>query len=209
MAMGIGNLTDARFFASWEVDWLGFNFDTGSAQYIPPAKAAAIREWVAGPSIAGLFGLSTPEEVALASGIIDLDAAMVSMFADPQIIRRLPKQTPLIVEVVADTETDLTEVRAAMNQWSPFASFFVLDFLKNGIYWDDIGQEHPLGALALRQLCADYPVLLSMDFSPASLRQIADKVRPEGFCLQGGDEEKPGFKSFDAVEGLLETLEII
>lgn len=209
MAMGIGNLTDARFFASWEVDWLGFNFDPGSAQYISPVKAAAIREWISGPSIVGLFGLSTPEEVALAGGITDLDAAMVSMFADPQIITQLPGRTPLIVEVVADADTDLTAVRATMDQWAPFTSLFVLDFLKNGIHWDDIGQGHPMGALALRQLCADYPILLSMDFSPTSVRQIAEKVRPEGFCLQGSEEEKPGYKAFDAVEELLEALEVI
>lgn len=209
MAMGVGNLTDARFFASWEVDWLGFNFDPGSPQYIPPAKAAAIREWVTGPAIAGLFGLCGPEAAASARAMIDLDAAMVNMFADPHILACFPEQVPLIVEVVADTETDLAEVRAIMDRWSPYTSFFVFDFFKNDIHWDDIERGHPMDTSALRQLCADYPVLLAMDFSPLAVRQIADKIWPAGFCLQGGEEEKTGFKAFDELEELLEVLQLI
>jgi len=43
-ASQITNLTDARYFAAWEVEWLGFNFDEGSAHYIPPVEMKAIKE---------------------------------------------------------------------------------------------------------------------------------------------------------------------
>ena len=53
---GIGsitNLTDARYFSAWEVEWLGFNLSQGEENAISPLQVAAMREWVEGPKIVG------------------------------------------------------------------------------------------------------------------------------------------------------------
>lgn len=47
----VSNLTDARFFASHEVDMLGFCFDPLSDNYISPTEALAIAGWISGPHI--------------------------------------------------------------------------------------------------------------------------------------------------------------
>lgn len=54
-AGSITNLTDARFFAAYEVDYIGFCFDPQSPNYISPQNALAIKGWIHGPKIVAEF----------------------------------------------------------------------------------------------------------------------------------------------------------
>ncbi len=49
LIQNITNLTDARYFAAWGVDYLSFNLNQDSEYYIPWEKAAEIIAWVEGP----------------------------------------------------------------------------------------------------------------------------------------------------------------
>ncbi len=52
----ITNLSDARYAAGMWADFIGFNFDPSSDNYIEPSKAASISGWISGPAIVGEFG---------------------------------------------------------------------------------------------------------------------------------------------------------
>lgn len=52
----ITNLSDARYAAGMWADFIGFNFDPSSDNYIEPSKAASISAWISGPAIVGEFG---------------------------------------------------------------------------------------------------------------------------------------------------------
>ena len=62
-ASQITNLTDARYFAAKEVEWLSFNFREGAENYIDPMKARAMFEWVEGPRIVGEFDGLTAADI--------------------------------------------------------------------------------------------------------------------------------------------------
>ena len=49
IAQNITNLTDARYFAAWGVDYLSFNITADSPFYIHWEKAKEIIDWVEGP----------------------------------------------------------------------------------------------------------------------------------------------------------------
>lgn len=49
IAQNITNLTDARYFAAWGVDYLSFNISKDSPFFIELSKAQEIIEWVEGP----------------------------------------------------------------------------------------------------------------------------------------------------------------
>ncbi len=49
LAQNITNLTDARYFAAWGVDYLSFNSIPDSDYYMAPDKIKEIKEWVEGP----------------------------------------------------------------------------------------------------------------------------------------------------------------
>ena len=42
-ASSITNLTDARYFAAWGVNWLGFDLRQGSDTYVQPQLVHAIK----------------------------------------------------------------------------------------------------------------------------------------------------------------------
>lgn len=49
IVQNITNLTDARYFAAWGVDYLSYNMDQDSDFFLPYEKVKEISEWVEGP----------------------------------------------------------------------------------------------------------------------------------------------------------------
>ncbi len=49
IAQNITNLSDARYFAAWGVDYVSFNTIVGSEFYIADADIKEIKDWVEGP----------------------------------------------------------------------------------------------------------------------------------------------------------------
>ena len=60
----ITNLTDARYFAAWGVDYLGFDIDPNSEHFTSPSVVAEIAEWVEGPEMV-LESIHAPDEILL------------------------------------------------------------------------------------------------------------------------------------------------
>ena len=55
IASNIRNLTDARYFAAWMVDYMSFDISAGSEAYIGPENIKEIIDWLAGPEFIGNF----------------------------------------------------------------------------------------------------------------------------------------------------------
>jgi phosphoribosylanthranilate isomerase len=47
----VTNLTDARYFAAWGVDYLGFDINPASPFFISPPLVKEIADWIEGPKI--------------------------------------------------------------------------------------------------------------------------------------------------------------
>lgn len=76
-ASSVTNLTDARYFAAKEVNYLGFNLEEGSPGYLEPASMKAIREWIAGPHIVGEFENAGIDHVLAAIEFYNLDVVQL------------------------------------------------------------------------------------------------------------------------------------
>ncbi|MBP6828235.1 MAG: N-(5'-phosphoribosyl)anthranilate isomerase, partial [Saprospiraceae bacterium] len=76
-ASRITNLTDARYFAAKEVDFLGFNLEEGTEDYLDPIYMKAIREWVEGPQIVGEFSAGSADVVREYASFFGLDAVQI------------------------------------------------------------------------------------------------------------------------------------
>ena len=95
----ITNLTDARYFAAREVEWLGFPIGNGDGM-IAPMQVKAIAEWVDGVKIVGEFSFATPEEILALSEQVGLDAVPVGMFISQKEISELTKkQNKLLISL--------------------------------------------------------------------------------------------------------------
>ncbi|MBX2874747.1 MAG: hypothetical protein KTR30_21670 [Saprospiraceae bacterium] len=207
-ASSITNLTDARYFAAWEVEWLGFNLNLGSADYIEPHLVKAIKEWVDGVKIIGEFDLSSADHINEMVQALGLDGAQLGMFTAIETFQDLEYATTLFKEIVVEKETTETSIREHMTDFAPYVKAFVLNFEKNHITLPDLGAGAKLNKEELILLCKSFPVLINMPIDAVELADLMGELSPLGLSVKGGAEEKVGYKSFDELDELFELLEV-
>jgi phosphoribosylanthranilate isomerase len=178
-AANVGNLSDARYFSAWEVDYLGFDLHPYNEEKWQ--KALAMAEWIEGPVIV------MPEN------------------------EKLPSK---------DSETILP-----LLEWNehkvdfPDGSFFcilptsfLLDYEhkllpKNGIYIFSLStQTDAIYKDALKSFCKLFQVFIDADIPADNLSEMINTFQPSGLVIRGGEEEKPGFKSFDELDDWFEAI---
>ena len=205
-ASQISNLTDARYFAAWHVEWLGFDLDLASPNYCSPTQVQAIKGWVEGPKMIGEFGLQSPEDILTAVDLLDLDGVQIAPFSSASEIKA-KVEVPIIKRLVPDSGEEVQELYDQIKVDAPHVEAFLLNLDKAGISWSMIktGQSIPLSSLA--SWCQEFPIILSLNFQAEEVDEILEQVRPYGLNLIGGEEEKVGFKSFDDLDEVFELLE--
>jgi phosphoribosylanthranilate isomerase len=204
-ASKVRNLTDARYFAAREVEWLGIPFGQYDPEAVSPALAKAIIEWVDGVKIVGEFDFASAEEILSLNESLWFDAVQVGMLTPKAEMARL-KGIALIKEVVLDSSTTLQQLAAHLADYASCADYFLLNLEKSGISWEQIKAKKPFSSKALQGLCADYRILLDIPLSPQTLPDLLSEIQPFGLNLAGGEEEKTGFKSFDELDEILDVL---
>jgi phosphoribosylanthranilate isomerase len=201
-ASQVTNLTDARYFAARGVDWLGFNLDPGTENFIHPQNIKAIKEWLEGPQIVGEFGIQDSSEMAAAIDFLGLDIIQVGMFADTSSLAL--QGVTVIKEIVVEKDLDYYDLRSSFETASANVDIFLLNYSKNNISWESISTKKN----ALKDLCDRFKIILSIDFELTHLNDILTSLPIYGLSLKGGEEEKVGFKSFDELDEILDALEV-
>ncbi len=204
-ASQVTNLTDARYFSAWEVEWIGFNLEEGTVNFVEPSALKEMRGWLEGPKIVGEFTQTSSSEIEGWVELLQLDAIQLGHFATIETAKNL-SQYPLIKEFVIKTDTEKDNLMTLLEEFSPHVEVFILNFSLERRNWLTIknGQFFPL--LDLKSLCATYPILLQLDMKPSEVQEVLDTLKPLGLCFTGGEEEKVGFKSFDEIDEIIEEL---
>jgi len=183
LAADIENLTDARYFAAWGVEWLCFYISKKDLGAQGIEKYREIKEWLEGPGFGARFERGiTPEEMLEFAGSVGLDA-IITDINRAEAISSFPVQLRIILE---------TENRAELED-SPYEMVIYRISQSN---WMD----------TTRDLPEDYEIFLDMDLNLADLDQFMEKPVSSGLVLRGGEEEKIGFKDFDVLDELLEKI---
>jgi phosphoribosylanthranilate isomerase len=205
-ASSITNLTDARYFAAWEVEWLGFNLEAGSEDYIEPKNMNAIKEWVDGVKIVGEFNLPDLETVQSAIEVLEIEQAQVGPFTDYNTLKSISDLLPVMQEIVVEKDTSLDSLRPIFDQNADMVEVFILNFDKNGIDWAFIRQNL---LKELKELIQEHPILLSLNFDEKNIDSILEELQPLGINVKGGEEEKVGYKSYDELDEIFEKIEVL
>ena len=206
-ASQVTNLTDGRYFAAWEVEWIGFNFELGTDTSVDIQKMKEIRDWLEGPSFVGEFGLTNAETIRETATFLELDYVQINHFTEVETAKAI-KDIPIIKEILILKEEDNSTVQSTMTAFNSYVKFFLLDFTKSGISWEEIKSGKYLDFYTLKQICQDYAVILSVDLNTDNLTEVMETLNPHGLNLTGGEEEKVGFKSFDDIDEIIEALYI-
>ncbi len=208
-ASNITNLTDARYFAAWEVKWLGFDFQEGSENYISPPTMKAIKEWVEGVKFVGEFPFTTAEDMNAAVAALELDAIQVGMFTEVEVLEKISEVT-VIKEVVISPDVDEASLENHLQLYAPHVEYFLFSFEKSGTTWEMMKNgKSQISIAVLGKICNQYKIILSIDLSPDALEEILAIPNLHGLNVKGGEEEKVGVKSFDELDEIFEALEIL
>lgn len=180
----VTNLSDARYAAGMGVDYIGFNIDTGSDNYVTAQKFNEITNWISGVGIIGEIGANSPSNKEEYSSYI----------SESIDITQLDAESVLRIE---GKELAFTEISKLLES-SSNVLFYILDLSTDQIE-NDITE--------LTELCAKWPIYISTDFNHEILEKIIGDVKPTGIEIKGGIEDQPGFKDYDGIADVLEWLE--
>lgn len=206
-ASSVRNLTDARYFAAREVEWIGFPLQPGQEDAITPATAKSIIEWIDGVKVIGEFEFLPAEEILEMHHQIWFDAIQVGMFTSQEELKKLSELT-LIQEVVVEKSTTADELSKHFSANAAYCDFFLLNFEKTGLTWKFLLENEALPLDFLKKITKQYSMIVSLDFSKENLREILNTMQPYGISLAGGAEEKVGVKSFDELDDIFDRLEL-
>jgi len=207
-ASSITNLTDARYFAAWEAEWLGFNFDEGSEEHIPVQNMIAIKEWVDGIKIVGQFGaMHSAADIKAAIDLVGLEAVQLGMLVETSIAMELD-DVSIIKEFVVQDDTTGEDIAEHFSNFAAYTDTFLLDFSKSNFTWEILQKSEQITIDFIRELCQEFKIIIGIDFSGGMIDEFLEDILPLGIHVKGGEEEKVGFKSFDVLDEVFENLEI-
>lgn len=180
-ASSISNLTDARYFSAMGVDYMGFDLDVMMDR---PSHLKEMISWIEGPIIVGETNTYN------ADGLKDLKTIGIkhwsvgryfnlSMTFEDQLIRRLG------VSCLGNLND---EEWCALYIDKAFATLSEKELEKIGL------------------LCEKCKTFIHLPFEAQDLESIIRDIKPYGIILLGGEEEKPGYKSYDEMDELFEHI---
>lgn len=224
LASGITHLTDARYFAAWEVEYLAFPVGEGVAEGISWEYFHALREWVEVPAIAAELGTIDDAEAwaaklkeervdhALVSHPAPADAAKTFADAGIKMLLHVPVEgyqtADDVEETLEDTGDNHPGKRHEERRDTGDAGAVVLDFEQGGITLADLEAGHPFGLAELDTLLKKHPCFLQIGLGETDPITFKNAHPLAGYAVRGSSEEKVGYKSFDDLDDLFEGLEV-
>lgn len=177
IARHITHLTDARYFAALEVDYLAYDLGDGPNS-INEMAYAAIKEWVEGPKVL----IENPPH------------------------RKFDSEVSFIFDYPLEVTTP---------------DFVELDFLQ---FKEQAMTQHPSGNYLIKLEEEEYPgagllkalgkyegkanfFFQSNDYPTPFIEFLIEQFPTTGIVLIGSAEDKPGFKSYEELDDLIELLD--
>ncbi len=195
----VNNLSDARYCAGMTVDLMGFSLDENSGTYVSPANFMELTGWVSGVNFVGEFGNTSEDYIRKNLPEYEIDyiqtdnPAILPQFADVE--------QKLILRFDVDTLHNESEVASIMENTQSLVSYFLFESVKGIQYKSHVLQQ-------VLKLGEKFPVLLGFNITDTNVLELIENNEIHGIALKGGEEIRPGFKDFDELADILETLEI-
>jgi phosphoribosylanthranilate isomerase len=199
IALDINNLTDARYFAAWNVNILGLNISPGDQEYISPEYFHALQEWIEGPAYALQIKSSMIPELEAFAKMYKEDAYLIFNEKNSD----YPKSRQFQIVNITQFE-NFHALRNQIEILSEQVSGIILEC--NDQSWEDIVVLFDEDETQWMELLKEMPIFINLNFSQESIQKfISHEIH--GICLRGGEEEKVGVKSYDEIDIIFESIE--
>ncbi len=203
-ASKIANLTDARYFAAWDVDYIGFDMVSGSETKISFNEFYAMNDWIEGPQSVIEIG-SFPEEKTIELVINDskIKYVEIGMFCSMDIINKFIKADKnLFFHFIFSKDLNLELTIENFEKSKNIIDHYVFDLHLLEDNWKEKKYTD-----FIQKIAKEHSVFLDGNFSKNEIEKLIT-WNITGFSAKGGEEEKVGYKSFDELDEIFEALEI-
>lgn len=199
----ITNLSDARFAAGSQAHFLGFSMDPDSENYLEPADLKEILGWVEGVGLVGEFGKQDYEEIRDAIQSYKLDYVQLNEMDHFFSLSKLKAQ--IIQNLDLSTFRDREELE-----------YFIDDSYQNITYYmfsiyDEEDLEDFLSDNDFKKRIKDFTddlnVILNFPFNAENIVDLTKEFKPFAINIYAGGEERPGYKDFDELIEMVESLD--
>ena len=185
----INNLSDARYCAGMGIEWIGFNINPDSPNYISPEKFSEIKGWLAGVKLIGEFGSASAKTILLQAEKYELDGIEISR---DEIVQDLFLNLPIFLNINMENTDNLIRI---MSTNKDNVDYFLLQ-----------SKDEKKQDLAI-DLASQFPIILGFGISKNSLEHLL-RQNFAGFSISDNNDSKSGFKDLDQLASILEALEI-
>lgn len=199
-ASRVAHLTDARYFAAKEVDYLGFNLEEGTEGYLDPIHMKAIREWVEGPKIVGEFYKTPTRVVREAALFFGFEVVQVSAEHHGADLAELGDLEIILAFEIGENGFPFSVEK--MKSWAEVAHLFLFDFSKISVTEAYFQENKAFWAT----IFALKPSLVHADLPASVWPGLLTEMGMAGLSLTGGEEEQVGVKSFDELDDIFDAL---
>lgn len=180
----VNNLSDARYCAGMEVDQMGFSMVKGDQNYVSPEDFKELTDWLSGVEFVG----------EVSSYDIDLNE-LIKTYALSAIevgsLDQITEAAATGLKVIFRTN-QLTEVQEALSSHADILDFVLIE---------------DVDLTELKKLDSLEKVVIGSGFDANNVSELIDTLEFKGISLKGGDEIRPGYKNFDELADILETLD--
>ena len=212
-AGGVTHLTDARYFAAWYVDYLGFPLDGSEAISAP--QLAAMQEWIEGPKVLAEMDLivdaSTTLDQLRQHGLVDspiaIDGLQLGMLTAAEVLPALKAAgLELWQEIVVEHYRPIEEIVELLEERQEEVSIFLINYRKGGIGWEEMLAGTGPGLQQLKDWSDQYNLYVAIDLPADAIEKWIQQLPGVGLALRGSAEEQVGYKSFDGLDEVFEAL---
>lgn len=184
----ISSLSDARYCAGMGVNWLGFSSDETKEGFVSPTTFKEITEWISGPDF--IIEISEKDIDGIEQIITEYHPGAIQLQWP---IRQHILDRCTVPIIISLSFNQLTENENELKEIASQVEYFSVE--KGTVDWQK-----------LTDISSKLPVYIGTDVSPNTIPTILASPL-SGITLYGSVEDKPGFKDYDELAGILELLE--
>ena len=179
-ATNVSNLSVARYFAAWNVDFMSFQFDPEHPLFIHPSNALEIKNWLSGPKYGGVFNQHELAEIQDVITMLDLTYVRLPFhrkeLAIDIDINTIISCSVKEFEVAKDEDHDKIHGFDIVGDWNEIKNLFTTKIFLN---------PQPLTAEIVKEIIT---------------------ANPDGLILRGWNELEIGLAEFDEMDAVQEIL---
>lgn len=198
-ASSVTNLSDARYFSAYPVDWLSYQCNPISKKYVDKNTIHAFLGWVSGPKCC--LEVSGLQQDAIERLLSEISADGLELDSSQQ-FNANGKELTIFRRLYLSPASSFESLQQEITSLKNSTDYFILDFTLNQISLaDDF-----IKALKLNQLCDQYSILLDATIDSKRVNSFLE-LGIYGLNIQSGEEQKVGLRSFDDIQDLMEELD--